>query len=642
MKKYLLSVVTALAILAGCAPAFAGPSSGIVQSLFVQKGAGAVSRGYGDKIAEQVSVNDFAGVDPTGATDSSAGIQLALNSGAKKVLFPETGSYMLKSYVQPKAGQTLQMYGKIILTTKAATSTPSGIDVDSVQGVIIDGGGTGVMTDPGVVAAYVWNQEYKYAPAIHVRRSTDVTVKGLKITYVVQGILVSAQSSAWYTSSAGVQNGTVFAKNVTVQDCNITYTQVIGIGASQTRNLNILNNYVYRSGDSGIFVMDSVGVKVIGNTRESPYGDGTVSDLTDGQGLSLENVATGVVRDNKITGLSITGIDIKRGSDNILVTGNTIRDVQDAPIAIRGGDMSNTANNHITVENNTIIRLGYPHTSATPYALPTYSITGGIYAGAVKQITIRNNVITGYQTVPAIKCNLAIGDFDFYHTAKNEAYCVIEGNRISFVADTGAELNYNMTANQPDAIYVSGVYDTVSVENNIIQGNRINLADTRTGNGSGINIVGDVTDYGSGIKFFPKILSVQRNKVNNFGGFGVRVEGADATFNTFAGSHVISGNQVANAGNAGMRLIYLKSPSVSGNSVISGGSTGAPKDSITISGCNGIIFTGNIMEKRTNPDADLGGNALSLLYTSPALNMGNRINGPTDYTGSTVTTLNNL
>jgi parallel beta-helix repeat protein len=57
---------------------------------FTPAGAGAVTRTMQDKIRDSVSVSvtDFTGVDPTGATNSTAGLQVAFNSGAAVVNVP--------------------------------------------------------------------------------------------------------------------------------------------------------------------------------------------------------------------------------------------------------------------------------------------------------------------------------------------------------------------------------------------------------------------------------------------------------------------------------------------------------------------------------------------------------------------------
>jgi hypothetical protein len=70
-------------------------TSGASEIGFIQDYADAVARTVENKLREWVSVLDF-GADPTGTTDSRAAIQLALDSGAKCVIFPE-GTYLINS-----------------------------------------------------------------------------------------------------------------------------------------------------------------------------------------------------------------------------------------------------------------------------------------------------------------------------------------------------------------------------------------------------------------------------------------------------------------------------------------------------------------------------------------------------------------
>lgn len=74
------------------------PSSTVT---FLQGGTGAVQRTVQDKLAERISVADFAGSDPTGTTDSTAAFQAALNYLASLPyggeLFIPCGLYILSS-----------------------------------------------------------------------------------------------------------------------------------------------------------------------------------------------------------------------------------------------------------------------------------------------------------------------------------------------------------------------------------------------------------------------------------------------------------------------------------------------------------------------------------------------------------------
>lgn len=90
------------------------PAKGAALVGFLPAGTGAVARSVRDKLLESVSVTDFAGVDLTGVTDSAAGIQKALDSGAKIVRIP-AGVY--------KINQTLTIPKDVSIEGDGAGST---------------------------------------------------------------------------------------------------------------------------------------------------------------------------------------------------------------------------------------------------------------------------------------------------------------------------------------------------------------------------------------------------------------------------------------------------------------------------------------------------------------------------------------
>lgn len=106
MKKYLLSAITALAILAGCAPEHAGPSSDIVQAMFVQKGAGAIAQSFANKLQEKISVKDF-GAKGDGVTDDAAAFTAAM--ATRKTVFVPEGTYITSQTI--KVGYAQGLWG---------------------------------------------------------------------------------------------------------------------------------------------------------------------------------------------------------------------------------------------------------------------------------------------------------------------------------------------------------------------------------------------------------------------------------------------------------------------------------------------------------------------------------------------------
>ena len=92
------------------APTFIGSGASLTglaasQIAFTQTGTGAVGQSVNTKLQQMVSVLDFAGVDPTGTTDSTAGLQAALNSSTSIDL--GVGTYKFTSLTIPSRGTRL-------------------------------------------------------------------------------------------------------------------------------------------------------------------------------------------------------------------------------------------------------------------------------------------------------------------------------------------------------------------------------------------------------------------------------------------------------------------------------------------------------------------------------------------------------
>lgn len=120
-----------------------GSSGGSALVGFISAGAGAVLRTLQSKLRESVSVLDF-GADPTGATDSTAAFQAALDlagtvSAIRRVFVP-SGAYLLSRIYVP-AGVVLE--GEAITETTARTGTKfiQGADGDVIRFIPQNTGG---------------------------------------------------------------------------------------------------------------------------------------------------------------------------------------------------------------------------------------------------------------------------------------------------------------------------------------------------------------------------------------------------------------------------------------------------------------------------------------------------------------------
>jgi hypothetical protein len=138
MKMKSMGLVMVCAMLSACAgPALAasGPTSGIVQSVFIQKGAGAVARTFTDKAQETKSVRDFGAIG-NGTANDTAAINASLTATGE--------AYLPANYTFLTQGLTLgdgkKIYGpgtlkgvasSTLMTMTGKGATVSGIKVDA-------------------------------------------------------------------------------------------------------------------------------------------------------------------------------------------------------------------------------------------------------------------------------------------------------------------------------------------------------------------------------------------------------------------------------------------------------------------------------------------------------------------------------
>lgn len=67
------------------------------QLQYLQGATGSVARSLTSKFQDWISALDFSGVDPTGTTDSTAGLQSAITAAANKNLYIPPGNYKVTS-----------------------------------------------------------------------------------------------------------------------------------------------------------------------------------------------------------------------------------------------------------------------------------------------------------------------------------------------------------------------------------------------------------------------------------------------------------------------------------------------------------------------------------------------------------------
>jgi hypothetical protein len=119
---------------------------------FMAAGVGAIKRWVQDKLREHVSVLDFDGVDPTGATDSTDGINKAIASmpaAGGRVEFPLGGVFKISGPIVGKTNVVLKGYGAgrdtswtgVTLLATSATACLDFRDCDHyrIEGIRFDG-----------------------------------------------------------------------------------------------------------------------------------------------------------------------------------------------------------------------------------------------------------------------------------------------------------------------------------------------------------------------------------------------------------------------------------------------------------------------------------------------------------------------
>jgi len=251
--------------------AFAG-NGGAALIGFLQAGLGAIRRTAEDKFRERVSVKDF-GADPLGtATDNATAIQLALDSGATDLIFPDI--YPCTSVT---ASSPIRLYGPGGFSRSAVAS-------NSVLNI----------------------------------NSSNVTVDGLTFTGSSEGTMPTGSSNS--TDNAieviGVSTPTQLT-NIKIINNKITGFFGFGVRANYCANVLINKNIIEYCGYCGIHGQSMINGIVTGNIvnyiEDSSGGDAYGISLSRDPTISLANAARSadcIVANNVISNVKTwTGID---------------------------------------------------------------------------------------------------------------------------------------------------------------------------------------------------------------------------------------------------------------------------------------------------------------------------------------------
>lgn len=556
-----------------------------------------------------------------GSADDTTAITNALlvasltSPGNCPVIFAQGFKFKITSYIQVYSNTTIYLYSTLQLTARQ-----SGLFCNGANNVGIYGFKIGQIQDTTVLATYAWNTAaFNLAPAIHIRSSNHVTIDGLNVNYCAQGIFISNANANYNTPGTPFFPTQAYPTDVKVRDCTTTFCEWSGIANLSSYDSGYYNNYVYRCGDGGLWMMGSIRGSVVGNTRTGPqtvyadtltFGQNSAAHPTtwnDVQGMEFEGCHDLLIADNTVSYIQGEAIDIKQTCNRVLCTGNRLSYNEQFSIVVREGDSGDTNQCwKTTISNNTISNHGYTMFSTTPQT----SIAAAISVSSDYITVITDNTIYSYQTTPGIFCG-GPGQYlaNNYGGNPQQASLVVTGNSIEFMAanpfDT-SELSF--TASTLGAIIIAGQYTTIKCDNNHIRTDRYFYSDTRINSSPAISltvvfqawlsttayVAGNVVYTGAGGAIYTCILANTNQPPPN------------ATYWSVG------------AGAAATGPFYPSSGSVSNNEIVGWGFTGIDVQGQRAMGSSGLVVNGNVI-------SGAGGWGINLKSTNYAVCNGNNI-----------------
>jgi hypothetical protein len=195
---------------------------------------GAVARTQSSKNAESVSVLDFTGVDPTGATDSTAGIQAALAyiNSTKASLKVPAGTYVCSGQLSIASAQGLRIVGDtsnnqltggstIKYTGTASpfitvTGSSASISLENLNFLYSNSGFTGTLLTLPVNQLYLTNCMLGGVSLTTSQYLLDINLSvDVNINHTMFG-------GSQYAISGQKSDGTGFANVVSIQQCQFS------------------------------------------------------------------------------------------------------------------------------------------------------------------------------------------------------------------------------------------------------------------------------------------------------------------------------------------------------------------------------------------------------------------------------------
>lgn len=327
----------AAAVAAGQALTFdqAASSAGSALFGFIQGITGATTRTLQDKNRDIVSTFDFAGIDPTGAADSTAGFQAALTgtSSGKRILIIRAGTYKL--------------------------------------GNISHGSFITVWCEPGAVFNFTGDLNTLF---INIANQQDVK-------WYCNGALFNGNLAAAAPIDNGSQTcfGIYGSDNVLVRDANIRNFAFDGFdvsgdnsGSGPSTNVSLIGNDVEGCGRNALSVVHVDGLVVQGGRYWSSQG----TPSGPWAGIDVEPIGTQYARNVKIDGVKT-------------------QDNRGAGLQFTPGAMSAGGIFHVEVNGGESQNDGLASTGSVGHAAVKFECGGALAGQIAGQISIRGFFING-------------------------------------------------------------------------------------------------------------------------------------------------------------------------------------------------------------------------------------------------------
>ena len=373
---------------------------------YVPAGAGAIERTVQHKLRDTVSVKDFGAVGD-GVTDDAVAIQAALDACVGSGLFFPAGTYIIGSTLNVPSNITVFGVGEqsaLKLKSQSwASSNGLMLELVSDNNVTFDSlkfdgnkGNVGTSRSPLIV---IFNSQrttfidctFNQVEGICLNVSTDCddfTVDGCK--FLSCGGDPSNSDGYRKQAIAFSTNGVDRSHNTVVRNCYFYRQGLDCISLNDCDNVLVSGN---TSLESYVLLYNnaspsySTNVAVVGNTvlTCSEFGAGTAVppgaiDLPSVRGLSVVG--------NSLYNLDSCGIGIFGGTENAVVSGNTIVNPMRASMVFKSGILVSLTAKNISVTGNNIV-----DTEVSP--LMPYGI---VFGSTATNIHIAGNHVTNPKT----------------------------------------------------------------------------------------------------------------------------------------------------------------------------------------------------------------------------------------------------